>query len=184
MDIKFVGRKWIWWGRLLLGAFSIFVALYAAFETLLPEEPYGDLFGFITLPTFILAFFAFWQAYDAEIDSLSEHQRLVWVRESQKDYRLLPIERRWKVKKEVLNGIFLYVITIGLLMLVVLIFLSVIQGDIDRQIENLSITAIAWPVLVTAFFAPNLIWRWARNLESLSFTKENVLDTPEGDGGI
>ena len=184
MNVKFVGRKWIWAGILLVGALLVFVALYAAFETLLPEESYGDLFGFITLPTFILAFFAFWKVHDAEIDSLSEHQRLEWVRESRKDYRLLPPERRRQVKKDVLNGIFLYMLTIMLLMGVVLIFLSVGQEDIDRQIDSLSITAIVWPVLVSAFIAPNLIWRWARNLESLSFTKENVPDTPEGDGGI
>ena len=184
MDVKFVGRKWIWAGNVLVVAFFFFALLYVVLKTLSPEESYGDLFGFIALPTFIGAFFAFWKVHDVEIDSLSGHQRQEWVLESRKDYRLLPTERRRRVKKEVLNGIFLYAMAIMLLMGVVLIFLSVVQEDIDRQIDGLSLTAIAWPVLVTAFFAPNLIWRWARNLESLRFTKENVPDTPEGDGGF
>ena len=139
---------------------------------------------YISILTFIAAFFAFWKAYDVAIDSLSEHQRQEWVLESRKDYRLLPTKRRGPVKFGVLIGIALYVVTIVLLMLVVIVFLSVSQEDISRQIDGLSLSAIAWPVLVTAFFAPNLIWRWARNLESLRFTKENVPDNPEGDGGI
>ena len=184
MDVKFAGRKWIWWGSLLLGAFVLFAILHALLGEFLPEESYGDLFGFIAIPIFIGAFFAFWKVHDAEIDSLSEHQRQEWVRESREDYRLLPPESRRKVKKEVLTGIFLYMATIILLILVVSIFLSVYQDDFAQQMGGLSLSAIALPVLVTAFFAPNLIWRWARNLESLRFTKENVPDNPEGDGRI
>lgn len=180
LGIKFVGGKWIIWGFVVLLAFVTFILLYAVLELAVPEKPYGPMFGYIAIPTFIGAFFVFWKVYDVEINSLSEQQRQTWVFESRRDYRLLPSERRRLVKHGIVNGIFVYVMAILLLMVVVIVFLSVSQENLSQELDGISLATVAWPVLVTAFFAPQLIWKWARNLESLHFTREDRhQDSPE-----
>lgn len=178
LGIKFVGGKWIFWGSILVGAFFTFTLLYALLVVAFPGQPYGPVFGFIAIPTFMASFFAFWKVYDIEISSLSEQQREAWVLESRRDYRLLPSPRRRRVKFGILTGIFIYLVAIVLLMLVIIVLLSVGQENISPEAGNQDLVTLAWPVMVTAFFAPHLIWKWARNLESLHYSKENPPQPP------